>query len=72
MMRLVFIFAAAMLAIAIACGSDPTARPDPTIMPGPTATGVPPTATPPPPCEGSRGGSVGDCAPGVRRNPGMD
>ena len=79
MMRLVFIFAAAMLAIAIACGSDPTARPDPTIMPGPTATEVPasqpqgqqsapaaePTAAPAMlmPCDGSRGGSVGDCAP---------
>ena len=79
MMRLVFIFAAAMLAIAIACGSDPTARPEPTIMPGPTATEVPasqpqsqqsapaaePTAAPAMlvPCEGSRGGSVGDCAP---------
>ena len=79
MIRLVFIFAAAMLAIAIACGSDPTARPDPTIMPGPTATEVPasqaqgqqsaptaePTAAPAMlmPCDGSRGGSVGDCAP---------
>jgi len=68
-----------MLAIAIACGSDPTARPDPTIMPGPTATEVPasqaqgqqsaptaePTAAPAMlmPCDGSRGGSVGDCAP---------
>ena len=79
MIRLVFILAAAMLAIAIACGSDPTARPDPTIMPGPTATEVPasqaqgqqsaptaePTAAPAMlmPCDGSRGGSVGDCAP---------
>ena len=73
------LMAAAMLAIAIACGSDPTARPDPTIMPGPTATEVPATQTraqsstsveeptaPPAmlmPCDGSRGGAVGDCAP---------
>ncbi len=79
MIRLVFIFAAAMLAIAIACGSDPTATPAPTAAPDPTETGAQsqqaeaqqPTATQPPaamaeppqPCEGSRGGAVGNCAP---------
>ena len=74
MMRLVFIFAASMLAIAIACGSSATPQPELTLMPGPTATPeAPPTATTLPtptiapedlpPCEGSRGGSVGDCAP---------
>ena len=68
MIRLVFIVAAAMLAIAMACGSESTAEPDPTIMPGPTATealslATQPPPTPPPPCDGSRGGSIGDCAP---------
>ena len=73
------LIAAALLALAVACGSDATARPDPTIMPGPTATEVPaaqaqeqpsapaaePTSAPAMlmPCEGSRGGDVGDCAP---------
>ena len=62
----VLLVAAALLALAVACGSAATAQPDPSIMPGPTSTGVPATATPVPtpgPCEGSRGGAVGDCAP---------
>ncbi len=68
MRHLVFIVAAVMLAIAVACGSESTAEPDPTIMPGPTATealsqATQPPPTPPGPCEGSRGGSIGDCAP---------
>ena len=54
---------AAMLALLIACGGDPTSRPAMTMMPGPTSTGIPATPTPPPPCEGRRGGGVGDCAP---------
>ena len=73
------LFAAMALALAVACGSNPTARPNPATMPGPTATAVPaaqsvsqqPGATQPPaaaaeapaPCEGNRGGAVGDCAP---------
>ena len=69
MIRLVFIFAAVMLAVALACGSDPTPAPPATLMPAPTATGTPdaPEPTSPPamvvPCEGSAGGSIGDCAP---------
>ena len=74
MKRLVFAIAAAALALAVACGSDATPRPDPTIMPGPTATEVPPpalgqpAATPPAaamlaPCDGTRGGAIGNCAP---------
>ena len=71
--------AAVALALAAACGSDPTALPNPAIMPGPTATAAPAvqsvsqgpkTAQLPQaaaeslaPCEGSRGGAVGDCAP---------
>ena len=71
--------AAVALALAAACGSDPTALPNPAIMPGPTATAAPAvqsvsqgseTAQPPQaaaeslaPCEGNRGGAVGDCAP---------
>ena len=63
MMRLIPLIAAAALALLIACGGDPTARPAMTMIPGPTDTAVPATPTPPPPCEGRRGGGVGDCAP---------
>ena len=74
MMRLLFIIAAAMVASLVACGSDSeTAPPPSTLMPPPTATGAAPSTegmsqpTSPPamvaPCEGSSGGSVGNCAP---------
>ena len=73
MKRLIFLSAviAALLMLVVACGSDSTVQPEQTIMPGPTATEaasagtqVPPTPAPPPePCDGSRGGSIGDCAP---------
>ena len=41
---------------------EPTATPEPATTPEPTATPAP-AATPLPPCEGNRGGQVGDCAP---------
>ena len=60
---IITVIGAAILALLIACGGDPTPRPAMTMMPGPTDTAVPATPTPPPPCEGRRGGGVGDCAP---------
>ena len=53
------------LALAVACGSDSTATSAPmTMMPGPTATPPPTVASEDlPPCDGSRGGSIGNCAP---------
>ena len=65
------LIAAAILALLAACGSDPTAAPTPQIMPEPTATAVADSAAPEPtappaiisPCQGSAGGSIGDCAP---------
>ena len=64
---IILLLAAALLALAVACGSESASTPpDPTIMPGPTSTGVPasPTPLPPPePCDGRRGGAVGNCAP---------
>ena len=76
MIRLFFIFAAAVLALLAACGADPTPAPPLTMMPPPTATGVPQQAAPtvaaaeptaPPAmlasCDGDTGGRVGNCAP---------
>ena len=89
MTRLIFLVLAAVLALLIACGSDPTATQESTVVPQSTATGAPPAATDAPataaptgttrpteqatdtapdlsildPCEGSVGGSIGDCAP---------
>ena len=71
MIRLIFIIAAAMLGVAVACGSDPTEAPPPTIMPGPTETVALSATMPRPtvdpamltPCEGDFGGGVGNCAP---------
>ena len=80
MMRLLFVVTAAILALLVACGSDPaTAPPAATLMPPPTATGAAPPGgredpagampgpTSPPamvaPCDGSTGGSIGNCAP---------
>ena len=78
-MRLVFVIAAATLALALACGSDSTAAPTPDMMPGPTATAVPDTAAPADdeprptvdpatvtPCDGDTGGRIGNCAPEFR------
>ena len=72
-MRLLFVIVAAIMALAVACGSDPTAAPAPTLMPAPTATSVPDTAAQTSqqaaapamvtPCEGSTGGGIGSCAP---------
>ena len=46
MMRLIALIAAAVLALLVACGSDPTAAPAPTASdPRTEATGVPPAAT---------------------------
>lgn len=45
---------------------EPTAVPEATTTPDPTAEPAPaetPTAPPPDPCEGERGGEVGNCAP---------
>ena len=40
------------------------ATPEPTATPAPATPAPPtPTAAPPPPCDGARGGQVGDCAP---------
>ena len=73
MKRLLFLSAlvAGLMTLAVACGSDSPAQPESTLTPAATATDAAPTATPPPPtpsgppepCEGSRGGAVGDCAP---------
>ena len=95
MMRIIFILAAALLALMVACGSESTVQPESTSAPLTTAspgsaateqatagasqsgdaaqeqvaedTGEDRTprltASDIPPCEGSRGGSVGDCAP---------
>lgn len=80
MIRLSLLLCAAILALLVACGSDPTATSEPATMPpaeAPTAApgadqgAASPTATAParlsaadiPPCDGRRGGSVGDCAP---------
>ena len=73
MMRLLFVVTGAILALLVACGSDPTTPTAPTLMPPPTstetatATEAMPEPTSPPamvtPCEGSTGGSVGNCAP---------
>ncbi len=73
------IAAAALALAMACGSAAPAATPAVTMMPGPTATDAPsaatsqpaatqpPTATqpagPPPPCEGTRGGAVGDCAP---------
>ncbi len=77
------ILAAALLALVVACGSDPTSAPELTVMPEPTFTAVSPSAASDatgtdaptvaaqprltsadiPPCEGSHGGRIGDCAP---------
>ena len=80
MIRLSLLLCAAILALLVACGSDPTATSEPaTVPPAEAPTAAPgadqgaasPTATAParlsaadiPPCDGRRGGSVGDCAP---------
>ena len=39
------------------------AKPEPTATPPPPATPTPEPDIPPPPCQGNRGGQVGDCAP---------
>ena len=75
-MRFIFVIAAAMLALAVACGSDATTAPTPDMMPPPTATtAAPPTESGPRPtvdpasvipCAGDSGGGVGECAPEFR------
>ena len=61
---IIAVIGAALLALTIACGAAATpANPQTTMMPGPTDTAVPATPTPPPPCDGRRGGGVGNCAP---------
>ena len=68
-----------ILALVLACGAEPTATPAPTSTPStaPASTLASPAASTPaeslptatplaeslPPCDGSRGGDIGDCAP---------
>ena len=68
----ILLIAAAIAVMLAGCGADPTPAPPTTIMPAPTATDVPlPTEAPAPtidpallaPCDGSKGGGIGDCAP---------
>ena len=61
---IIALIGATILALTIACGAAATpANPQTTMMPGPTDTAVPATPTPPPPCDGRRGGGIGNCAP---------
>ncbi len=64
MIRLIFVMTAALLALLVACGSDPTATPQAALAPPPTATESPtPDLSMLVPCDGVIGGGIGQCAP---------